>query len=246
MAGCSFTPRERRLIARLRTPLQVQRWLNAMPYNTEPDGETQRSFRSVVAVGCAHCMEAAMSAATILEVHGWPPLVMSLESEDKLDHVLFVYRTATGWGSIGRSRDPGLHGRRPVFRTLRDLACSYVEPYVDLTGRITGYGVLDLRTLRGYDWRCSTRNLWLVEKVLIEMPHRPLRTCDARIDVLRRRYHAFMAAHAGFKPLGYRGQEKWHPLPAVFAPSVRLARRLGHLPQTASGLSRGRRRARDV
>jgi hypothetical protein len=224
MPRCEFTPRERRLIARLRTPLQVQRWLNVLPYNTEPDGETQRSFRRVVADGTAHCMEAAMSAATILEAHGWPPLVMSLESEDKLDHVIFVYRTATGWGSVARSRDPGLHGRKPVFRTLRALAASYVEPYVDATGRITGYGALDLRTLRGYDWRCSSRNLWHVENVLIALPHRPLHTADARIARLRRRYQAFMASYPGFKPLYYTGQEHWHPLPAAFAPSVRLER----------------------
>ena len=169
-----------------------------------------------------------MSAATILEELGWPPLVMSLESEDKLDHVIFVYRTATGWGSVARSRDPGLHGRRPVFRTLRALACSYVDPYVDHSGRITGYGVLALRTLGGYDWRCSTRNLWHVEQVLIDMPHRRIRSADRRIESLRRRYHAFMAAHPGFKPLYFSGQHAWHPLPPAFAPSVRLARRLGH------------------
>lgn len=225
MPSCQFTSREQRLIARLRTPLQVQRWLNALRYNDEPAGETQRSFRTVVALGAAHCMEAALSAAVILETQGWPPLVMSLESEDKLDHVLFVYRTATGWGSIARSRDPGLHGRRPVFRSLRDLACSYIEPYVDASGRITGYGVLDLSTLDPYDWRCSTRNLWHVEQVLIDLPHRPIRSSDARISRLRSRYHAFMDRHPGFKPLYYAGQHRWHPLPSVFAPSVRLARR---------------------
>ena len=234
MPPCVFTPRERRLIARLRTPLQVQRWLNALPYNTETAGATQRTFRRVVALGTAHCMEAALSAATILDAHGWPPLVMSLESEDKLDHVVFVYRTATGWGSIARSRDPGLHGRRPVFPTLRALASSYVDPYVDASGRITGYGVLDLRALDPYDWRCSTRNVWHVENALIDLPHRAIRTSDRRIDALRRRYHAFMAAHPGFKPLYYQGQGRWHPLPAVFAASHRLAMRL----------NRDRRRAR--
>ena len=238
MPPCQFTPPERRLIARLRTPLQVQRWLNALPYNAEPGGETQRSFRSVVALGTAHCMEAAMSAATILETHGWPPLVMSLESEDKLDHVVFVYRTATGWGSIARSRDPGLHGRRPVFRTLRDLACSYIEPYIDVSGRITGYGVLDLRELGPYDWRCSPRNLWHVEQVLRDLPHRAIRSSDTRIARLRERYHAFMAAHPGFKPLYYGGQDRWHPLPAVFAPSVRLARQACH--QSKSNARSGR------
>ena len=32
----SFTPAERRLIRRLRTPLEVQRFINRLPYNTEP------------------------------------------------------------------------------------------------------------------------------------------------------------------------------------------------------------------
>jgi hypothetical protein len=227
MSSCQLTRREQRLIARLRTPLQVQQWLNALPYNAEPGGDTQRSFRTVVALGTAHCMEAALSAAVILEAHGWPPLVMSLESEDKLDHVVFVYRTATGWGSIARSRDPGLHGRRPVFRTVRDLACSYIDPYVDVSGRITGYGVLDLRTLGPYDWRCAPHNLWHVEQVLIDLPHRAIRSSDRRIARLRSRYHAFMEAHPGFKPLYYQGQDLWHPLPAAFASSVRLSRRIG-------------------
>src|SRR5690606_8541494 len=119
----------------LDTPARVQHWLNALPYNTEPEGETQRSFRGVVAHGRAHCMEAAMSAATILEQHGWAPLVMSLESIDLLDHVLFVYRGPEGWGSVARSRDPGLHGRRPVFRSLRALAARSEEHTSELQSR---------------------------------------------------------------------------------------------------------------
>ena len=132
-----FTSAERRLIARLRTPIAVQRWLNALPYNNERGGETLRSFRGVVRTGTAHCYEAALAAAVVLEQHGYPPLVLSFESIDLLDHVIFVYRHATGWGSVARSRDPGLHGRKPVFRTPRALALSYVDTYIDLTGRIT-------------------------------------------------------------------------------------------------------------
>lgn len=210
----------------LRTPARVQAWLNELPYNTEPEGETQRSFRGVARTGHAHCMEAALSAATLLELHGYPPTVMSLESVDLLDHVLFVYRGPEGWGSIARSRDPGLHGRRPVFRSLRDLTASYVDPYVDATGRITGYGVLDLRDLAPYDWRLSSRHLWHVEQALRDLPHRAFRSSDARIARVRARYHAFMTAHPGFKPLYYDGQHRWMPLPRCFAPSVRLARRL--------------------
>ena len=185
----AFTARERRLIRRLRTPAAVQAWLNALPYNQEPapQGATQRSFRGVVRTNTAHCMEAALSAAVILEQHGFPPLVLSFESIDELDHVIFVYRSRGRWGSVARSRDPGLHGRKPVFATSRALALSYVEPYVDFTGRITGYAVVDLRTMGDYDWRLSEHNVWKVERMLLDFPHRSIRSSDRRIDILRRR-----------------------------------------------------------
>ena len=167
-------------MARLRTSRQVQLFLNELPYNDEvpPARGTLRSFRGVVRHWNAHCMEAALAAAVILEHRGYPPLVLSLESIDCLDHVLFVYRQGNSWGSVARSRDPGLHGRRPVFRTARDLALSYVDPYVDLTGRIVGYAVVDLRTLGRYDWRFSTRNIWKAERLLQDYPHRPIRSSD--------------------------------------------------------------------
>src|SRR5438552_16717140 len=80
--GASFTREERRLIARLKTPLAVQRWLNRLRYNTEPPPvrATLRSFRGVVRHKTAHCLEAALSSAVILEQHRYPPLVLSLES----------------------------------------------------------------------------------------------------------------------------------------------------------------------
>jgi hypothetical protein len=211
----SFTARERRLIARLRTPRLVQRWLNGLPYNTEPPPgrATLRSFRGVVRTGTAHCLEAALAAAVVLEQHGYPPLVLSFESIDELDHVLFVYQRGGRWGSIARSRDPGLHGRKPVFRTARDLALSYVDPYIDFTGRITAYTVIDLRVLMGdYDWRLSERNVWKVEEKLLEAPHRPIRSSDARIDRLRRWYREYRAAH-GRKPTEYRHRHTWSALP---------------------------------
>jgi hypothetical protein len=211
-----FTSRERAIVRRCRTPGAVQRYLNALPYNDEPPpgGATLRSFRGVVANGTAHCMEAAMTAATILEQHGYPPLVLSFESIDQLDHVLFVYRKNGMWGSVGRSRDPGLHGRKPVFRTARALALSYVEPYIDYHGRITGYTVVDLREVLGdYDWRLSPNNVWKAERVLLEAPHRPIQSSDARIDRLRRKYVAFRKAHDGRKPLYYKDRHTWTAIP---------------------------------
>jgi len=211
----AFTPAERRIVSRLRTPEAVQAFLNRLPYNTEPPpgSATLRSFRGVVRERTAHCLEAALSAAVILEQHGYPPLVVSFESIDELDHVIFAYRRQGRWGSVARSRDPGLHGRKPVFATPRALALSYVDPYVDFTGRITGYTLVDLRDLLGdYDWRLSEKNVWKAERVLLDAPHAPIRSSDARIDALRRRYVAYRKAH-GLKPLYYRNRHTWSALP---------------------------------
>jgi len=198
-----------------RTPLAVQRFLNRLAYNTEPppDRPTLRSFRGVVARRMAHCLEAAISAAVILEQHGYPPRLLSLESVDALDHVVFVYRAAGRWGAVARSRDPGLHGRRPVFRSLRDLALSYFDPFVDKTGCLKAYGDVDLRVLGRYDWRLSETNVWKVERLLYEIPHVPVRYSRTRVDRLRRRYLDFLRAYPGEKPLFY-DRRAWTSIPA--------------------------------
>ena len=223
--GHRFTAAERRLIARLRTPLDVQRYLNALPYNTEPPPAraTLRSFRGVVRHHTAHCLEAALFAATVLEQHGYPPLVISFESIDELDHVIFVYQAqslkskAQGlWGSVARSRDPGLHGRKPVFATPRALAASYVDTYVDLTGRVEAFALVDLRVMGNYDWRLSDRNVWKVERMLLDTKHQPLRMSEARFLDFRNRYRAFKERYPERKPLFYDGREKWTPIPKEF------------------------------
>jgi len=211
-----FTRTERALIARLNTPAAVQAWLNALPYNAEQGGETLRTFRGVVQRGTAHCLEAALFAAVTLEQHGYPPLLLSFESVDRLDHVIFVFRGPRGWGSIARSRDPGLHGRRPVFATPRALALSYVDPYVDYSGRVRGYGVVHMAAMGRYDWRFATGNVWAVEQLLIDWPHHRIKTSNARYRALKRRYIAFRQAH-GAKPIYYARRERWLPLPAEFA-----------------------------
>jgi hypothetical protein len=205
----AFTTKEWAVIRRHRTPKQVQDFLRGLPYNRERGGETLRTFRQVVRHWQAHCLEGALVAATILEQHGYPPLLLDLESQDKLDHVLFLFRHRGRWGTVARSRDVGLHGRRPVFRTVRDLVMSYVDPYVDGSGRITGYGVFDLRTLTRCDWRLSERNVWKVERTLIEFPHRRLRTSHRRYRAMLRRFAAFKAAHPDKPADFYEDQHLW-------------------------------------
>lgn len=197
------------MVDSLRTPLQVQRFLSSMPYNRESEGGTLRTFREVVKRKQAHCLEAALLASVVLEQHGYPSLLLSLESWDKLDHVIFVFQKNGLWGSIGRSRDIGLHGRRPVFRRLRDLAWSYFDTYVDLSGRITGYGLANLYDLGKYDWRFSPRNVWKVEEHLRVIPHRSIRSSDLRYEKWHERYKEFKKQHPDKKPGYYDNRRQW-------------------------------------
>jgi hypothetical protein len=185
----------------------------------------------------AHCLEAALFATTVLEQHGYPPLVISFESIDELDHVICVYRHRGRWGSVARSRDPGLHGRKAVFRTPRALAASYLDTYVDLTGRITAFTVVDLRVMGKYDWRLSDKNVWKVERMLLDTRHQPLRMAESRFRAFRRRYRTFKEQYPDRKPLFYENRRQWTPIPQAFLkplpadPPGRSASREGGSPK---------------
>lgn len=205
----AFSEDERALIGRCRTPWRVQRWLDSLRYNDEPDGETIRTFREVVRTRTAHCLEGALAAATILEQHGYPPLLLDLESADALDHVALLLERGGRWGCVAKSRDPGLGGRKPVYRSLRGLALSFYNAYIDETARITAYGVLDLRTLNGTDWRFSDRNVWKVQDVLIRMRHEPLEVPPERYRFWRERYVRFKARHPDREPTYFPSRSAW-------------------------------------
>ncbi len=193
------------------TPARTHAWLRSLPYNWE---DSFRTFRGVVRHGTANCMEAMLTAATIMEQHGHPPLVLDIESWDGLDHVLLLYRGRGGrWGTIAKSRDAGLHGRKAVFRTVRDLVFSYADPYVDRTGRVIGYGVFPLDDLTRADWRLGGEEIHSVERALIAAPHHKIGISDRRYERLHRRYLAFKERtpdkDPGLVPGYYRGRDRW-------------------------------------
>jgi len=205
----AFTAKEWQLIQRLNSPHKVQRWLTEMPYNWESDGGTMRSFREVVKRNEAHCLEACVAAAVILEQHGYPPLLFDIESIDLLDHVIFVFQHNNRWGSIARSRDIGLHGRKPVFRSLRDLVWSYFNPYIDMTGRIKGYGLTSLYELGNYDWRFNRHNMPKIEDHLRAIPHRKLKSSDRRYEYWHERYQKYKQRFPNRSPAYYPNRNEW-------------------------------------
>ena len=173
-----FTPRELRALRAFRTPAGVQRALEAMPYHI---GSTAWSPRRVLGEGTAHCLEGAIFAAAALRVLGFPPLLLDLEAVQDTDHVIAVFRVRGHWGAIAKSNFSGLRYREPVYRSLRELAMSYFEGYVNLRGD---------RTLRAYSrpvnlarfdrthpgWMTSDGDLWFIPQHLVGLPHRRLLT----------------------------------------------------------------------
>ncbi len=209
MSAGDFTRREAAVVARVRTPRQAQAFVDSVAYNTESDGPSARTFRGVMHTGRAHCLEAALCVATILEPHGFPPTLLDLRSKDRLDHVLFLFEHRGHFGTVARSRDPGLHGRLPVFRTIESLVRSYMAPFIDRTGRVIGYATYDLRNLRGCNWRLSERNVWTVQRALISNRGRRLGMSNDQYRRWHRRFLRFCDDHPGEKPLYYSGRERW-------------------------------------
>lgn len=206
-----YSPIIQTLIRHLNTPEKVQRWLASLKYNTE---ETMYGLPMVARRGRAHCLEGALSAAAILEHHGLPPLILDLESEDLLDHTLFIFqetrpRGRRGWGAIGKSRDIGLDGRKPVFQSVEELARSYVVPYIDAKAHIKAFGVLDLRTLKNSSWRTSKQNVWYVEEALRSIRHQKLLTPKATVMRWRKRFIEFKQRYPSRQPDYFPGQSTW-------------------------------------
>ncbi|UCD23190.1 MAG: hypothetical protein JSW51_09015 [Gemmatimonadota bacterium] len=150
-----------------------------------------------------------MAAATIMEQHRYPPLLLDMESQDMLDHVVFAFTINGRWGAVGGSRDVGLWGRKPVFRSAKALAMSYYEPYIDLNARILTFAIVDLRDLDPYDWRFAEHNVWKVERFLTGHPHSPLLTDDRRYIRLREQYRRFLENHSPHDTPFKRGRKNW-------------------------------------
>ncbi|MBI3572894.1 MAG: hypothetical protein HY092_01705 [Candidatus Kerfeldbacteria bacterium] len=192
-------------IRRLLTPVQVQAWLHSLEYNPK---DTMHTLPTILRRGRAHCLEAALSAATILEYHGYSPLILDLKSTDRLDHTLFVYQHRGCFGTVGISRDIGLAGRKPVYKNLHALAMSYAAPYIDAEACLTKYGVFDLRRT-GVNWRASAKNVWAIEKAIDRVLHRPLRLSRNYIHRWRKKFIAFRREHPTGQPTYFPHQQNW-------------------------------------
>lgn len=201
MSDFGFTRQEMRRLRALRSPVGIQRALDAMPYHL---AETAWSPRRVLRERTAHCLEGAIFAAAALRVLGFPPLLLDLEAVQDTDHVIAVYRVNGHWGAIAKSNFSGLRFRAPVYRTLRELTMSYFEDYINLRGD---------RTLRAYSrpvdlarfdrlhagWMTSEADLWWIPEYLVGIPHTHLLAPGMERSLSRADRRALEAGLVGYR-----------------------------------------------
>lgn len=154
-----WTPSERKFLRSLKTPDHIQEYINQLVYNPTDHAS---SPRWVMITNEGHCFEGGLIAAAALEMNGHKPLMVDLIAENDDHHVITVYKTHTGWGSLSKSNTTLLAGRRPYYRNVRELVMSYFDFYFNLKGCLSLYGYSDpinLNKYNSWDWRTTDNDL---------------------------------------------------------------------------------------
>jgi len=185
-----LTPAERRQFAKLNTPNKIQDFLDSLPANFEPDGDTHMSPRCLLRAGVAHCTEGAIFAAACLLFHGRDAFLMDLRSlPSDQDHVVTLFKERGQWGAISKTNHAVLRWRDAIYRSPRELAMSYAHEYYLKDGRksLLAYSKpLALTRYAPQRWVTGEENLdWLII-ALDDSPHLAL----APRDTLKRRRRA--------------------------------------------------------
>src|SRR5437660_5115047 len=126
-----LTPAEFALIRRLDSPRKIQAYLYGLKQNFEVGGDTCRPVRAVLRTESAHCIEGAMLAACAMWIQGEPPLLLDMKADRDYDHVVALFRRGRCWGAISKTNPAVLRWRDPVYRSLRELAMSYLHEYAN-------------------------------------------------------------------------------------------------------------------
>jgi hypothetical protein len=171
-----WAPAERRLLTRLKTPLAIQLWLNALKYDAD---YRARSPRRVMRERKAACFDGAMFAAAALRELGHRPRLVDLRAWNDDDHVLAVFTENGRWGAVAKSNTTVLRYREPVYRSLRELVMSYFEVYFNTVGQKTlrSYSrPLDLARLDARGWQTDEQDLGWIGDRLDALEHLPVVT----------------------------------------------------------------------
>ena len=175
----AFNKEEIKVFKTLNTPRKIQDFLDKIPINFEPTGDTFLSPREVLKQNRAHCIEAACLAAAILRVHGHEPLILDLTAiRGDLDHVIAVFKQHGHWGAISKTNHAVLRYREPVYKTIRELVMSYFHEYIhNGTKKKTLRSYTNPINLAQFDkkgWITDEKDLWYIVDKIFKTKHIPI------------------------------------------------------------------------
>lgn len=155
---------------KLNSSTKIQDFIDEIPINFEPDGETCYSPLTALKNNKAHCMEGALLAAACFWHNGQRPLLMDLKTVKGKDddHVVALFKENGLWGAVSKTNHAVLRYRDPIYKTVRELALSYFNEYFLDNG---------VKTLRSYsasfslfqyddDWPVSEQDVWQIPEEL--------------------------------------------------------------------------------
>lgn len=162
---------EMEVFRRFKTPSDIQRYLNRIPYDPDPG----TSSPGVVAVEeKANCFEGSLFAAAALRVLEYKPLIVDLMAENDDDHVIALFKIGKYYGGVAKSNTTMLRYREPVYRSLRELVMSYFDFYFNIKGEksLRSYSnPVDLSRFDGQNWMTTAENLDYIGDYLYEVKH---------------------------------------------------------------------------
>ncbi len=169
-----LSSQERQTFQKLKTPNQIQDFLDSLHINFEEKVETCSSPRTVLKRKSAHCIEAALLAAAVIIFHKQKPLLLDLKANSHdFDHVVCLFKQNGLWGAISKSNHAALRFREPVYKTVRELAMSYFHEYINDKGEKTLISFSKPYSLASYDsnWVTADYDLWQIANEIDQIKH---------------------------------------------------------------------------
>lgn len=166
-----WTRGEAEVLAGLRTPFEIQAFLDSMPYSAE---SRYRCPRSVLRDRRAHCFDGAVFAAAALHRIGCRALLVDLRAVRDDDHVIALFERGGRFGAVAKSNVVGLRFREAIHRSLRELVMTYFHAYFNVDEELTlrSYSrPVDLDRLRAPGWRTEDAAMDVIAERLNSVRH---------------------------------------------------------------------------
>ncbi len=164
-----WTARERRILASLKTPAHIQRYLDELEYGT---GDGATSPRVVMQTGEAHCYGGALFACAALRELGHRPRMMFIDAVSDDGHCLALYQAGDAWGALAKSNFTTIRSREPVYSYIA-LGLSYFDGFFNSWGKRTMRSLTDPVDLEQFEprgWRFAGDKLKYIDRAIDKAP----------------------------------------------------------------------------